>query len=134
MIALILASSEDTQQASALPTLIIFLLIPLAMYFLLIRPQKRRQREALAMQSAIEVGDEVVTTAGVYGFVTGFDGDIAWLEIDDDVQIRISRQAIARKIAEPTAETPGEVVGEAPTKKASKRSTKLDDADGESPK
>jgi preprotein translocase subunit YajC len=132
--ALILASSEDTQQASALPTLIIFLLIPLAMYFLLIRPQKRRQREALAMQSSIEVGDEVVTTSGMYGFVTGFDGDVAWLEIDDDVQVRISRQALARKVNSSVEDAPGDVIGELNSKKASKRSTKLDEADGESPK
>jgi preprotein translocase subunit YajC len=39
-----------------------------------------------------------MTTSGVYGFVTGFEGDIAWLEIDDNVQIRIARQAIQRKV------------------------------------
>jgi preprotein translocase subunit SecD len=39
-----------------------------------------------------------MTTSGVYGFITGFDGDIAWLEIDDNVQIRIARQAIQRKV------------------------------------
>ncbi len=79
-------------------SLLILMLIPLAMYFLLIRPQKRRQRDALAMQKAIEVGDEVMTTSGVYGFITGFDGDVAWLEIDDNVQIRIARQGIQRKV------------------------------------
>lgn len=74
------------------------LLIPVALYFLMIRPQRRRQREAAALQSSIEVGDEVMTTSGVYGFVTGFDGDIAWLEIDDNVQIRVARAAIQRKV------------------------------------
>jgi preprotein translocase subunit YajC len=63
-----------------------------------VRPQRKRQREAVALQQSVEVGDEVMTTSGVYGFVTGFEGDLAWLEIDDNVQIRIARQAIQRKV------------------------------------
>ncbi|MEQ1872405.1 MAG: preprotein translocase subunit YajC [Ilumatobacteraceae bacterium] len=92
----LLAAEESG--GSGFVSLAILMLIPLAMYFLLIRPQKRRQRDALALQKAIEVGDEIMTTSGVYGFVTGFDGDVAWLEIDDNVQIRIARQAIQRKV------------------------------------
>ena len=84
---------------------LILLLIPVAMYLLLIRPQKRRQRQALALQKAIEVGDEVMTTSGIYGFVTGFDGDVAWLEIDDNVQIRIARQGIQRRVDTATGDT-----------------------------
>ena len=39
-----------------------------------------------------------MTTSGLYGFVNAFEGDIVWLEIDDDVQIRMSRAAIQRKV------------------------------------
>ena len=98
-------------KSNPLPALISFLLIPLAMYFLLIRPQKRRQRESASLQSSVEVGDEVMTTSGLYGFISAFEGDIAWLESDDTVQIRIARAAIQRKVdtakgetAEPTVE------------------------------
>lgn len=98
MISTLLATADDSQGGSALPTLILFLLIPVAMYFLLIRPQKRRQREMVALQQSVEVGDEVMTTSGIYGFVSAFEGDIAWLEVDDDVQIRIARAAIQRKV------------------------------------
>ena len=94
-ISLVAASQSG---GSGIMSLLILMLIPLAMYFLLIRPQKRRQRDALSLQKAIEVGDEVMTTSGIYGFVTGFDGDVAWLEIDDNVQIRIARQGIQRKV------------------------------------
>ncbi len=76
----------------------LLLLIPVAMYFLMIRPQRRRMREQTAMQSELEVGDEVITTSGVYGFITGFDEDRIWLEIDDDVQVRISRAAVQGKV------------------------------------
>ena len=78
---------------------IIFLIGMFAiMYFFLIRPQRRRMREQQELQRSIQVGDEVVTTSGVYGIITGEDGDSRfWLEIDDDVQIRIARAAISGK-------------------------------------
>jgi preprotein translocase subunit YajC len=64
----------------------------------MIRPQRRRMREQQELQRSIQVGDEVITTSGVYGIVTGEDGDSRfWLEIDDDVQIRIARAAISGK-------------------------------------
>ena len=93
------------ENASPLPSLILFMLIPLAMYFLIFRPQKRRQKAAVVLQSSIEVGDEVMTTSGMYGFITSFEGDIAWLEIDDNVQVRVARQAIQRKVDTASGET-----------------------------
>ena len=93
-----LASTAQTSTGSSFASLIVFLLIPVGMYFLLIRPQRKRQREQVAMQQAVQVGDEVMTTSGLYGFITEIDGDIAWLAVDDDVQIRIARAAIQRKV------------------------------------
>ena len=46
----------------------------------------------------MEEGDEVMTTAGIYGFVTAIEGDVIWLEIAEGVDIRIARQAVARRI------------------------------------
>lgn len=114
-----LAAESNANTGGGIFQLAIFLLIPIAMYFLLIRPQRRRQREQVEMQKAIEVGDEVMTTSGVYGFVTGFEGDIAWLEIDDNVQIRISRAAIQRKVDTSGSDS------ERPADDASGRSTAL---------
>jgi preprotein translocase subunit YajC len=85
----------------------ILLLIPFAMYFFMIRPQRRRMREQQELQRSIQVGDEVITTSGVYGIITGEDGDSRfWLEIDDDVQIRIARAAISGKAS--TDDTAGD--------------------------
>ncbi len=98
-------SDSSGSAGAAVIQLGIFLLIPVAMYFLLIRPQRRRQREQAAMQSSIDVGDEVMTTSGLYGFITGFDGDIVWLEIDDNVQIRVARAAVQRKVDTAAGET-----------------------------
>lgn len=79
-----------------------FLLLPLllvGMYFLIIRPNSKRRKQAAALQSELAVGDEVVTTAGIVGTITGEDGPSRfWLEIDDDVQVRILRGHIQGKI------------------------------------
>ena len=91
----LVASAETNSGASSLFSLGLLLLIPFAMYFFMIRPQRRKLREQQALQAALAVGDEVVTTSGVFGTITGEDGPTRfWLEIDDDVQIRIARAAI----------------------------------------
>jgi preprotein translocase subunit YajC len=99
-------------------------LIGVAMYFLMIRPQRRKMKAQASLQSSIEIGDEVMTTSGVYGFVAGFEGEIAWLEIDDNVQIRIARQALQRKVDTAKGETA------TPVDDGSGRSTKILPADG----
>jgi preprotein translocase subunit YajC len=95
--ALAILAQEDSA-GSPIISLGILLLIPAAMYFLMIRPQRRRMKDQQALQRSIEVGDEVVTTSGLYGFITGEDGDKFWLEIDDDVQIRIARAAVQARV------------------------------------
>ena len=96
-----LASTAQSSTGSSFASLIIFLLIPVGMYFLLIRPQRKRQREQVAMQQSVQVGDEVMTTSGIYGWVAALDGDIAVIDVDvleikgsPNVQLRIARAAI----------------------------------------
>ncbi len=94
------ADGSSSGSSGALFQLLILLLIPFAMYFFLIRPQRRRMREQQELQRSIEVGDDVITTSGIYGTITGEDGDSRfWLEIDDDVQIRIARAAVSGRVS-----------------------------------
>lgn len=118
-----LIAADSSGGGSALGLLLPFAIMGIAMYFLLIRPQKRRQRQTAELQQSIEVGDEIMTTSGVYGFVTSFEGDIAWIEIDDDVQIRVARQAIQRKVDTSKGETAVPTDKDAPAPK----STAIDD-------
>jgi len=113
-LALLAAEEDSGSGAAGLVQIGILLLIPLAMYFLMIRPQRRRMREQQAMQAELEVGDEVMTAAGIYGFITGFEDDVVWVEVDDDVQIRVSRGSLQGKVrtggsASGPAQTAGKV-------------------------
>jgi preprotein translocase subunit YajC len=96
--AVVAADSKDSGGAASFVPLLLIGLIFVAMYFLMIRPQRRRLREAQTMQRSIGEGDEVLTTSGVYGFVTAIDGDVMWLEIAENVEIRIAKGAISKVI------------------------------------
>ncbi len=95
---MILAGDDNSGSGGSFLSFGILLLIPLAMYFLMIRPQRKRMREQQSMQSSLEVGDEVLTASGIYGFITAFEEDRIWIEIDDDVQIRVNRGFVQGKV------------------------------------
>jgi preprotein translocase subunit YajC len=75
-----------------------FLLIIVAfgfLWFVLVRPQKRRQVAQRQMLSSLSVGDEVLTAGGLYGEVVRLDEDEVALEIAPGVEVRVARRAIA---------------------------------------
>ena len=87
------------------------LLLPIfgAMYFVLIRPQRKRAREAKELQSALAEGDHVVLNSGIYGYISQIEDDkpYIWFEANTGVEFRINRSAVAGKTpdpANPTAE------------------------------
>jgi len=75
-----------------------FLLIILIIYFLMIRPQARRQRELQRMIASLQKGDRVVTVGGIYGTIVGIRDNSFILKIADNVKIEVARSSIARKI------------------------------------
>lgn len=68
------------------------------MYFMMIRPQQRRRREAERMQGSIGPGDEIVTIGGLYGTVTSIDDETVTLEVAPGVHTRYARGAVARVV------------------------------------
>jgi preprotein translocase subunit YajC len=101
----LIAQSESSGGGGAFQ-LVFFALIFVAMYFLLIRPQRRRMREAQALQSSIGEGDEVLLASGMYGFVAAIEGDVMWLDIAEGVEIRVARSAVARRLGGPVDSPP----------------------------
>ena len=85
-------------------------LIPLAlmfgiMYFMVILPQQRQRKKTQAMLSALKTGDKIITGSGIYGTVSGIDGDCVIMKISSEpqVKIRIARAAIAQVEAQEDA-------------------------------
>lgn len=91
---------QEGQQGSPLSLFLPFLLIILIMYFLMIRPQSKKQKEKQKMLQNLQPGDEVITIGGIIGKVESIkekDNTLV-LRVDKDVKINISRSAVADKI------------------------------------
>lgn len=69
-------------------------------YFLLIRPQQKKQRDLRQMVQNLKRGDRVVTSGGIYGTIVKIRNDIIHLEIADQVRIRINKSSIADLVGE----------------------------------
>lgn len=76
-----------------LPLAAMFLLL----YALVIRPQSRQQKEHKKMLGEIQRGDQVVTSGGLHGRVTGIADDVLTIEIADQVRARIDKSSVARR-------------------------------------
>lgn len=77
-------------------------------YFLMIRPQQKKQKELKAMLDNLAYGDTVVTTGGIYGKVSGLADAVITLEIADKVRIKVSRSAIGAVTQKAGAPAPKE--------------------------
>ncbi|MBI3574353.1 MAG: preprotein translocase subunit YajC [Gammaproteobacteria bacterium] len=88
------AADPTAQQDRGFVSILMLVVMFVAFYFLLIRPQAKRAKEHKAMISALAKGDEVVTTGGVLGRVTELNENYATLEIADGVQVKVQRHAV----------------------------------------
>jgi preprotein translocase subunit YajC len=79
---------------------IFILVILVLMWFLLIRPQRRRQQDSQRLIDSLAVGNEVVTAGGLYGTITALEEDEARVEIADGVEVRVAKRAIAAVLTE----------------------------------
>jgi len=96
-----MGGGAQAQSSNPILSLLPFLLIILLMYFLMIRPQAKKQREKSQMLQAIQPGDDIVTIGGIYGKVEGVkDKNMLIVKIAKDVKITISRSAVADKVQE----------------------------------
>ena len=71
-----------------------FAMILAIFYFLILMPMRRRQKKVQEFQSALKVGDKVVTTSGIYGQITRVNDKTVQVQVADKVRIEIARQAI----------------------------------------
>jgi preprotein translocase subunit YajC len=96
--AIVLAETAG-QTAGTFGALVPFLLIGLVFYFLIIRPQRKKQAEQQQLLSHLSLGDEVVTIGGFHGEIVGLTDEVVDLEIATDVVVTIARNAIGRTLS-----------------------------------
>ena len=93
------SSSSSSSPLSFLPIVAIFG----AMYFVLIRPQRKRAKEQNDLQGSLAEGDHVLLNSGIYGYISQIEDDkpYIWFEANTGVEFRINRSAVAGKTPDP---------------------------------
>ncbi len=91
---------EASPQTNPLGLLLPFVLIFAVFYFLIIRPQGKRQKEHKAMVNALKKGDQIITTGGLHGTIQAIsdESEVVTIEIADRVRVKISRGSISKVV------------------------------------
>jgi preprotein translocase subunit YajC len=92
------AATQENTLLTFLPMVAIFVVF----YFLLIRPQQKKQKEARAMLESLEKGNEVVTAGGILGRIVKLDEQYATVEVAPSVQMVVQRSAISQLLPKGT--------------------------------
>ena len=88
-------AAPAAQAAPAWMQFVPFVVILAVMYFIVIRPQAKKQKETQDFLSAIRVGDLIVTASGILGRITALTESIATIEVANQVQIKVLRGQIS---------------------------------------
>jgi len=85
----------QAQTVSPIINLVPLILIFAVFYFLLIRPQKKQEKEHKNMLSSLKKNDEVVTSSGIHGTIVNIKDKTVTLRIDDNVKVEMEKNSIA---------------------------------------
>ena len=91
-------------QGNPLISLMPIFLIFIVFYFLLIRPQKKNQKQHAKMIEDLKKNDEVITSGGLYGTIVNIQEDIITLRVDDSTRLKIQKSSVS-KLKKPKAES-----------------------------
>jgi preprotein translocase subunit YajC len=95
------AAAEGGLQSSLLSMLPIVLMF-VVLYFIMIRPQMKKQKEHRAMVEALAKGDEVVTAGGILGRVSSLGDNFIGVELASGVEVQLQRQAVVQVLPKGT--------------------------------
>src|SRR5881275_1726141 len=98
MLSLILAQAQSAAPAPApgggFGLMVPVVLMLVIMYFLMFRPQKKRQQEQQRLISSLKTGDRVVTNAGIHGLIANVKETTVMLKVADNVKIEMEKSAV----------------------------------------
>ena len=96
----ILQAAPAAQGGSQWSMWIMLALIFVVMWFFMIRPQRKQQKELQNFRDSLKKGDKVVTIGGIYGTVCEIKDASVLIEVDNNVKIRVSKQALVKDFSE----------------------------------
>ena len=96
----ILQAAPAAQAGSQWSMWIMLALIFVVMWFFMIRPQRKQQKELQNFRDSLKKGDKVVTIGGIYGTVCEIKEGSVLIEVDNNVKIRVSKQSLVKDFTE----------------------------------
>ena len=96
----ILQAAQPAQGGGAMMW-VMMALIFVVMWFFMIRPQRKQQKELQNFRDGLKKGDKVVTIGGIYGTVCEIKDATVLIEVDNNVKIRVSKQALVKDFSDP---------------------------------
>ena len=100
MIMITILQAAAGQQGGGWQMWIMLALIFVVMWFFMIRPQRKQQKELQNFRDSLKKGDKVVTIGGIYGPVCEIKEGSVLIEVDNNVKIRVSKQALVKDFTE----------------------------------
>ena len=100
MFTLLQAAQAAPAQGGGMSMWIMLALMFVVMWFFMIRPQRKQQKELQAFRDGLKKGDKVVTIGGIYGTVSDIKDNSVLIEVDNNVKIRVSKQALVKDFTE----------------------------------
>ena len=91
---ILLFLQQGDSTTGLLGSLLPFLLIILVFYFLILRPQQKRQKERQKLLESIKKGDKVITSGGLHGVVEGLEDKTVLVKIADNLKVKVERSAV----------------------------------------
>ena len=101
MIMITILQAAAGQQGGGWQMWIMLALIFVVMWFFMIRPQRKQQKELQNFRDSLKKGDKVVTVGGIYGTVDEIKEGTVLIVVDKDVKIRVSKNALVKDFTEP---------------------------------
>ncbi|HAY34461.1 MAG TPA: preprotein translocase subunit YajC [Ignavibacteria bacterium] len=93
-VSLIFLQQAPGGMESILSSIVPFLLIIFIFYFLILRPQQKRQKERAKLLESIKKGDKIITAGGIHGVVEGLDDATILVKVSDNVKMKMERSAV----------------------------------------
>jgi len=102
---IVFAQATGQQGPSAFGPLIMFMGFFILIYFLMIRPQNKRQKELLNMVSALEKGDEIITASGMLGKVKEIKGAYISVEVGENIVLKFQKSTVSSVLPKGTVDS-----------------------------
>ena len=100
MIMITILQAAAGQQGGGWQMWIMLALIFVVMWFFMIRPQRKQQKELQNFRDGLKKGDKVVTIGGIYGTICEVKEGTVLMEVDNNVKIRVSKNALVKDFTE----------------------------------